>query len=150
MREVRVGPGGKRKCAGQCGEWLDTSCFGKDSYAKSGLRSSCRACCLKQWESWIARNPEKYAAKLARQRDWDKNSGGRIRRVYGLSLRQYREMLDSQGGACASCGSSDVSRQNGGRLHVDHCHKDKTIRGLLCNGCNASAGLLGECPLRAL
>lgn len=31
-------------------------------------------------------------------------------------------------------------------MHVDHCHKTKRIRGVLCGNCNTAIGKLGENP----
>jgi len=41
-------------------------------------------------------------------------------------------MLKAQGGGCAMCGKPPKNR----RLHIDHDHKTKIIRGLLCYYCN--------------
>jgi Recombination endonuclease VII len=48
----------------------------------------------------------------------------------------YDAMFALQGGLCAIC------RQSGGhrRLHVDHNHATKVIRGLLCHKCNVGLG----------
>ena len=57
----------------------------------------------------------------AYQKSRRRNSPGLVRdqylkREYGISLDEYREMVDRQNGVCAICGS-------GGKLHVDHDHK---------------------------
>jgi hypothetical protein len=70
---------------------------------------------------------------------------------HGLTPESYQALLDSQGGACASCGRE--TPDNTGRLKmfpVDHDHSccpgefscGQCIRGLLCVGCNTAAGVL--------
>jgi hypothetical protein len=52
-------------------------------------------------------------------------------------------MLDDQGGRCGICNrlaAHDTA------LHVDHDHKTKSVRGLLCSRCNQGIGLLREDP----
>ena len=67
---------------------------------------------------------------------------------YGLTLESYDAMLAEQGGACKICGGKPSDR----RLMVDHDHETGLVRGLLCNNCNRSAGLVHDRPelLRAL
>lgn len=60
-----------------------------------------------------------------------------LKRAYGLTLEQYDQMFEVQGGVCAICNGPET---NGKRLSVDHDHKTGRIRGLLCHKCN---GLLG-------
>lgn len=54
-------------------------------------------------------------------------------------MKQYDEMYDAQHGRCKLCGTTpDGSRYN--RLYVDHNHKTKKVRGLLCIECNFGLG----------
>lgn len=55
-------------------------------------------------------------------------------------------MLDAQDGRCAICGEGPSGSGAAGRLHVDHSHKDGTVRALLCNGCNRGLGYFGDSP----
>ncbi len=64
---------------------------------------------------------------------------------YGITLLEYEEMLEMQGGVCAVCGEAEtVTTKLGGArlLSVDHCHETGRIRGLLCLRCNAVLGML--------
>ena len=56
---------------------------------------------------------------------------------YGLAVEEYVELAVRQNWACAICGST-------GRLLVDHDHETGSIRGLLCNRCNAGLGFFAE------
>ena len=69
-----------------------------------------------------------------------------LRRLYGLSPNGYDELHRKQGGRCAVCRLPPKGRHK--RLHVDHCHTRKRVRGLLCGPCNTALGLLGEDPKR--
>jgi hypothetical protein len=50
----------------------------------------------------------------------------------GVTDAEYARLLAAQGGGCAICGNPPKTR----RLHVDHDHKTKRVRGLLCHRCN--------------
>src|SRR5690348_4757006 len=50
----------------------------------------------------------------------------------GVTDEQYTAMLERQEGGCAICGSPPKTR----RLHVDHDHRTRRVRGLLCHRCN--------------
>lgn len=54
---------------------------------------------------------------------------------YKLTKNQYDSLLESQGHCCLTCGTHE-SKAMKGMLFVDHNHKTKRIRGLLCNKCN--------------
>lgn len=68
----------------------------------------------------------------------------RLLDVYGLSLAEYDALLMKQGGGCALCGRAKDRR----RLPVDHDHRTKRVRGILCEACNRGLGLLGDSPAR--
>jgi predicted nucleic acid-binding Zn ribbon protein len=81
---------------------------------------------------------EKLKAASAARRKWA------IKRSFGITLEQYNEMLEKQGGLCAICGQPE-SAKNGWNsktrfLAVDHCHDTGKIRGLLCTQCNQGLG----------
>lgn len=64
---------------------------------------------------------------------------------YGITVAQYDEMLDRQGGCCAICGSDDPKQKPNGyssrySFAVDHCHRTGAVRGLLCRNCNQGLG----------
>ena len=84
----------------------------------------------KKWQvKDYAENPEKY-------------HGYSIKRNYGITQEEYKELLEEQQYKCTICGThqSELSR----RLAVDHCHETGKVRGLLCRPCNVSLGLLKE------
>lgn len=58
----------------------------------------------------------------------------KFKQNYGLTIEEYDEMLEAQGGCCAICKSNNP--RGHGRFHVDHNHKTGKIRGLLCHNCN--------------
>lgn len=64
-----------------------------------------------------------------------------IKHRYGITLEQYHEMLDAQGGGCAICKGPGKSWRKSEFLvprlfDVDHDHVTGKVRGLLCNSCN--------------
>ena len=62
-----------------------------------------------------------------------------LKRRYNITLEEYSQILDSQGGCCATCGT----KEPGGRwksFAVDHDHKTGKVRGMLCKSCNIALG----------
>jgi hypothetical protein len=61
-------------------------------------------------------------------------------RRYGLSLQDYRAILERQGNACAIC------KMRAKPLCVDHCHATGKVRGFLCRNCNLGLGNYNDNP----
>jgi hypothetical protein len=60
-------------------------------------------------------------------------------RLYGITEKQFDDLVLKQDGKCAICNTEpDTAKKT---LAVDHDHKTGAIRGLLCHYCN---GLLGH------
>ncbi len=91
---------------------------------------------------WMAGNTEYKAKKSDYDKEYrekypDKRRHAKLFYYYGISIQEYRRLLESQGGGCAICGTPP---KNGKWLCVDHDHETKKIRGLLCNRCNCGIG----------
>lgn len=65
-----------------------------------------------------------------------------LKGLYGITLRQYNDLVRKQGGVCAIC----QLPPNGERLGVDHDHATGQIRGLLCRHCNKALGSFQDDP----
>ena len=57
---------------------------------------------------------------------------------YGLELGQEEMLYLAQCGKCSICEKDDAP------LVVDHDHRTKTFRGLLCRQCNSALGVFGD------
>lgn len=97
---------------------------------------------------WSLRKRDSYCkgCRRARDRERYKNSNGAgkdrvfdqsLRRLYGITLKQYDEMLAKQDQRCSLCGERP---QTDRRMHVDHDHATGNIRALLCHHCNLLLG----------
>ena len=79
--------------------------------------------------------------KLAHpQRVIDMNRDWCYRKKYGITLKQYNEILTKQNGVCLLCGNKTAYKNKGRNLFVDHDHETGKIRGLLCSRCNTVIG----------
>lgn len=59
-----------------------------------------------------------------------------------MTLDEWEMLFESQGCACAICGSKEPGSTKG--WHTDHDHESGHIRGILCFGCNRGLGMLGD------
>lgn len=66
-----------------------------------------------------------------------RNYSARLKREYSLNKDDYDSMLESQNNKCACCMKNT-------KLVVDHNHHSGEVRGLLCDKCNLSLGLVGD------
>lgn len=122
----------------------------------TGLRRRhCRACENARVRAFYAENPQYRQMTKERSRKWASDNPkatrahqrrSSLKYKYGISERQYQLLLETQGGGCALCHSMEVGRVGksgkweAGEWHVDHCHKDNRVRGLLCHKCNVRLG----------
>jgi hypothetical protein len=125
------------KICPQCNETKMPEEFHKDPRSKTGLTSWCNSCRRLKTKDWVKNNPEK--AKRSRRNTT-------LKRVYGITLHDYEELLKTQWGVCAICKTNEPGGQ-GKIFVVDHCHSTNKVRALLCVKCNCAIGLLNEDPL---
>ena len=85
---------------------------------------------------YLIKNREKV---LETQKKWNNKNFERrknviLKNVYGITLEDYNKMFEAQEGKCAICQrhQNKLTRS----LCVDHDHKTKQIRALLCITCN--------------
>lgn len=68
---------------------------------------------------------------------------------FDMTEKQYKQTLKSQNNTCAICGQPETMRDRSGKiqvLSVDHDHKTKKVRALLCSRCNSSIGKFNHNP----
>lgn len=150
------------KACTKCFRTLPLEDFVKSKQRKSGLGSWCKECARKVKRESNARvksaDPDGFAkrrrAYVAKYKSIHADrvrESGRARdivRRFGVTIQQYEEMLEGQGGTCATCKSVPESK----RFAVDHDHSccsgqktcGKCIRGLLCSNCNTALGLVKD------
>ena len=99
------------------------------------------------WSSPVSENGSGYTkkeraeyARLWRSKNPLRSKDGDLKKMFGISLAEYEEMLNKQDGKCAICRQVDKNF----RLAVDHCHTSKKIRGLLCSQCNRGIGMFKD------
>lgn len=150
------------KICSRCNKHLEKIDFYKDSKSKDGLFSYCKKCSWEVAQSWRERNKGKVIefrknyyqrnkVELQRKRkvrevcnsektkkmrsEW--NRAHRIRK-YGITIKEYNEMLKSQDFRCAIC-ETEIDQKT---LNIDHCHITNKVRGILCTKCNVGLGHL--------
>lgn len=121
--------------------------YHSDKYAKDGKRWICKKCAEKQRRELYRKDPQKY--RNLRKNFYYKNLEESRKKAilsnkksfYGLEPEAFKEMVRSQNSKCLICSRSSD------KLHVDHDHKTKEIRGLLCLQCNVGLGMFGDNPI---
>jgi hypothetical protein len=81
--------------------------------------------------------------KHGKSRTKEYESNYQMTKNYGIGLKEYDVMFNTQNGVCAIC-SKEPPNHYKKRLNVDHCHTTGKVRGLLCDACNRAIGLLKD------
>ena len=80
--------------------------------------------------------------KAYHQKYWrehpEKRRNADLKSRYGITTKEYEALYKQQNGCCIICERHQTELNS--KLAVDHCHKTKHIRGLLCRSCNAHLG----------
>ena len=93
--------------------------------------------------------PKLKIAKAAYMREYRKEQPDKFKAIdlkkkFGITLDEYREMLKKQNDVCAICKNPEfcVDHRTGKvrSLAVDHDHTTGKARGLLCTNCNTLLG----------
>ena len=126
-----------KKCR-TCGEYKPRSEFSKHAKASGGVQSDCKACA-------VVLQRERHKRQPARTAQIQRNS--KLKAAHGITIKDYESMLLVQQGQCAVCGTTDPGGRKGlcgPVFHVDHCHTNGNIRGLLCHSCNVGLGMFKD------
>ncbi len=86
---------------------------------------------------------DKEYKKQYRENHKNEAKNKKLQRIYGVTLDQYNDQLQSQGGVCAICGKPETNKDRNGKtktLAVDHDHKTGENRMLLCTNHNLLLG----------
>ena len=118
-----------------CGATKPVAEFHPATGTHRGISPRCIPCNSRKSTEWSRKNP-KTTSEYSRKR--------RFKIHFGITVEEYDEMLAAQGGVCAICSRSPGAR----RLAVDHCHTTGVVRGLLCDLCNWTLGLMDDDPKR--
>lgn len=145
------------KYCSRCDTVKSLNDFYKDNRTKDGKAYTCKDCTKKRSAAWQKANPEK---AVTRQKEWVVRNqerhhenqrryhsiGGWRKRwyekKYGLSVEQVMAMIESQGGRCAICDTTEPGGR--GQFAVDHDHKTGQVRGMLCQHCNTGLGSFND------
>lgn len=121
-------PEGQAYCC-QCDSYKPVSEFGNSKAGYHGLHFYCKSCVQKDAKKYSA---EKVFANKAIN--------------YGISAKEYIDMLERQNHVCAICGEPETKIHKGvlASFCVDHDHETGKIRGLLCSSCNTAIGHLRD------
>lgn len=130
-----------------CTRIVSTDEMHVDKRVNTGFSNTCESCFVeasrerKRLDKARYRTTPEYKAKY---RAWQ------LKRYYGLTTERFDAIFESQGRACASCGS-DTPRWTKGWC-IDHDHTccqvtptcGKCVRGILCMPCNMTVGMMKE------
>lgn len=128
--------GATMKLCSMCKQRKEESEFHKNRQSRDGINWLCKKC-KRNYDLWRVENQDK-----VRKYTYEGNS--RLRSdvaKFGIDDVIYNQMLEAQGGVCATCGKTN---RDGTRLCVDHDHETGEVRGLLCKNCNFALGAIKD------
>jgi len=131
-----------------CGEAKEeTSGFYRNGGKRKGYNAICKICRFKQQQVYYNKHKEEYLIRTRKYRSerlehykiTQRNLN--LRKEYGLTREDYNKMFEDQKGRCAIC-----QKEWHKTLLVDHDHKTRRVRGLLCRKCNTGLGQFCDDP----
>lgn len=128
------------KLCRRCNKFKPVEEFSKAKTAH-GLQTYCKPCMSEKHDEYRRRNLEKIATQQRERyaKDPERYRGYELKKLYGISLEEFKSLFEKQNGACLICKTTNPNGK-GEKLHVDHCHSSEKVRGLLCTSCNIGLG----------
>jgi len=99
--------------------------FYSNKTKSDGLADICKTCQEDRLRQWKKKNRSKYAEMQRRHA---------LKRLYGITPKEYEALLQYQNGCCAVC--HRLASEFKTRLAVEHRHDTGLIYGLCCINCN--------------
>lgn len=124
-----------KKCS-SCKRRLHLINFYNSKTSLDSKRSQCKYCEKLRREEVRLLNPAK---------EYEMQREGNLRRKYGLSLADYKQLLYDQGGCCRIC-EKYLDEVSTSKVHIDHDHTTGEVRGILCVTCNTGLGKFKDDP----
>lgn len=106
-----------------------SKCESPDGNFRNGW---CRKCHNAAIYNHRKKHPEKYAYYGLKTS---------LKVKYGITIEQKHILLFEQRFQCAACKARLYPDRH---THIDHCHNNGAIRGILCRDCNLSLGHMKE------
>lgn len=110
---------------------------------KGWLSSWCKNC-VKQHVLSFQKTPKQ---RTRIKKYWHTVKGKKIKQsanrkyLYGINKETFEKLLKESKGCCMICSSKKKGIGKGKNyLQIDHCHKTKKVRGILCSSCNLLLG----------
>jgi hypothetical protein len=147
----------EQRVCNSCKTWKSFDCYAKNKSGVMGLSAVCRECENEKARERYARN-DILSRRKGKKSAYDKERRERLRaegklkkpnpetqreqrmkREYGITIKDYENMVEAQSNQCAICFTPSEAERNG-KLVIDHCHASGKVRGLLCNKCNLLLG----------
>jgi len=153
----------EKRCS-RCRKKKPLSDFGKNKHNKDGYTYWCKHCrskyyaprdyreSVKRWKKshkdGVKEYNKKYNKKYyqSHRKYFKEHSKMQSSRRLGLTPEERDLFIVSRGSCCEVCGISRGTHYElfNSDLCIDHCHLIGEIKGVLCNACNRSAGLLRD------
>ncbi len=139
----------------QCKEYKPKEEFYSRKSRKRGHNYRCKMCEKAYTQQPHAREllrerARRYSHRLKKENpeEYYRRSRRSCLNQYGLTEKDYEELLEKQNGVCAICGKPPYGKRAAhnqeSKLHIDHNHTTGKVRGLLCTRCNTSIGGFDE------
>jgi len=117
----------------------------------------CKTCTNKYRDEKRKKNPKKennrqksrylkMKERLGEEEFRSKMLGQTIKTQYGITIEDFNNMLLKQNNKCGICKQSLDKHLLGKFPNIDHCHKTKIVRGILCRECNTGLGMFLDNP----
>jgi hypothetical protein len=113
--------------------------FHRNCQRADGYLSKCKSCVKEYRKLHPLDNPKIYSGMLTKDPYYNRKKN--LKKLYGITLEEFNEMLLLQDGVCKVCKNLQLGK---GDFHVDHDHKTGKIRGLLCHKCNVALGMVQD------
>lgn len=121
--------------------------FDNYNFDKNGkINTVCKYCKNENYKNWYQKNKQKVKERKAKYHEKTKEYRRwyTIKLRYGITKEEYETIFKNQGHKCGICKNTKSGHKNTDEMVVDHCHKTKKVRGLLCNRCNTLLGSVNE------